>query len=52
MIEIEEDYIVKMSPMINCDFIGKHNICLHPALKRHKGRKCAFTTKPITEEWR
>ena len=38
--------------MIDCDFLRKHNICTHPALRRRKGRKCAYTSKPIAEEWR
>ncbi len=38
--------------MIDCDFLGEHNICTHPTLSRRKGRKCTFATKPITEEWR
>ncbi len=38
--------------MINCDFLGEHNICTHKVLRMRNGRKCAFTTKPITEEWR
>ena len=38
--------------MVNCDFLAKHSICVHPALKRRKGRKCAYAAKPVTEEWR
>ena len=38
--------------MINCDFLGKHDICTHPALSRRKGRKCAYADRIDTEEWR
>ena len=44
--------VIENTEMINCDFFGKHNICIHPALKRRRSRKCPYATKPVTEEWR
>ena len=38
--------------MINCDFLGKHDICTHPALKRRKTRKCVYAKMGANEEWR
>ncbi len=36
----------------DCDFIGKHNICIHPVLKGRKGRKCVYVKMGVSEEWR
>ena len=38
--------------MINCDFLGKHGICIHPALKYRRGRKCVYSSPGVAGEWR
>tara|TARA_Y100000310_G_C20534272_1_gene740054 strand:+ start:529 stop:687 length:159 start_codon:yes stop_codon:yes gene_type:complete len=38
--------------MVNCDFLGKQGICIHPVLKYRKGKKCIYEVAGVTGEWR
>lgn len=37
--------------MVDCDFLAKHDICIHPVLRR-RTRRCPHANKAKIEEWR
>lgn len=38
--------------MIDCEFLEKYDICIHPVLKKRGGRRCVYSKKQKLEEWR